>query len=217
MAALTFPLTLAQFFDLLPVEALTFEPSEAIEIDETVGGEVLKADLGAALWTGRLDLTAMTWDEALDLEPLINLLRRPGASFMVADPRRPGPRLDPGGVFLGSSAVKVAAIGASMREIAFKGLPSGYQLSRGDRFSFSYGSNPARHALHELVAPTFAPGAATGLVEVSPPLRQGVAVDADVQLIWPRCKAVLRGGAKAGTSREVITQDASISWVQTLR
>ncbi len=218
MAVLTFPLSLAQFFDLLPVESLTFEPYEAVELDETAGGEILKADLGAALWQGQLDLSAMSWDEAIDIEPLLNILRRPGASFFVADPRRPWPRLDPLGTTLGAANVQIGSLGASARELGFKGLPAGYVLSRGDRFSFAYGAGPTRYALHELVAGVVANGAGTtGLVEVSPPLRPGAAVNAAVQLVWPRCKAVLRGGARSGTSQDVITQDASMSWVQSLR
>ena len=59
MTLLTFPLPLDQFFDLLPVETLTFDPSESVEIDETGGGEVLKATLGPDLWQGQLDLTVM--------------------------------------------------------------------------------------------------------------------------------------------------------------
>ena len=216
--ALTFPLSLAQFFDLLPVEALTWDPTEAIELDETAGGEILKADIGEALWTGQLDLTVMTWEEATDIGPLVNVLRRPGTSFMVADPRRPWPRKDPLGTILGASAVKISSVASNYREITLKGLPSGYQLSRGDLFSFAYGSAPTRYALHELVAPATANGAGiAGPFEVTPPLRDGVAVNADVQLVWPRCKAVLRGGASGGTSRADITENASLSWAQTLR
>ncbi len=217
MTLLTFPLPLDQFFDLLPVETLTFDPSESVEIDETGGGEVLKATLGPDLWQGQLDLTVMTWDEAFAITPMINVLRRAGASFLVADPRRPWPRLDPEGAILGQANVQISAIGSSMREIALKGLPARYLLSRGDLLSFPYGI-PSRYALHEIVGPTVADtNGETTLFEVTPPIRSGAAVNAPVQLIWPRCKAVLRGGASTGKSGANATRDASISWTQTLR
>lgn len=118
MALLSFPLSLAQFFDLLPIEAMTFGPADAVEVDETAGGEVLTASLGPPLWRGRLDLAALTHAEAQAIVPLLNLLRRPGGSFMIGDPRRLTPLADPGGVSLGlrtSGSLPLAPAGASCR------------------------------------------------------------------------------------------------------
>ena len=218
MAVLTFPLTLAQFFDLLPISSVRFEPTEATEISETTDGVLLPADLGVALWQGTFLLSDVLHEEALEISPLINLLRRAGASFLVTDPRRPWPRLDPQGAGIASSSPKLMSIAANRREISLQGLPPGYRLSRGDLVSFTYGSNPLRYALHELVAPAIANASGnTALVEVSPPVRPGVSVDADIRLVNPVCKASLvPKTADLGASVETITSEMSIRWMQTL-
>jgi len=220
MALLTFPLGLAEFFDLLPIGQASCDLTEALDVAQTGGGEVLKADLGPMLWSGQIDLALMEHHEAAPLRPLLNLLRRAGASFMVADPSRPWPRRDPGGVVLAASpgTPAILAVGGSMRELSLKGLPAWYQISRGDLVSFAYGGSPTRFALHEFVGEAqAAANGQTALIEVNPPIRPGAAADTAVQLIWPRCKAVLQPGATAGTSKNTITGDASFAWTQTLR
>lgn len=219
MAVLTFPLTLPQFWHLLPAGKATFDMGEALDIAQTTGGEVLTADLGTALWSGQIDLGKMTNDEAAAIRPLINILRRAGTSFLVSDYARAYPRLDPKGLFLGAATPSILALGGSGRELSLQGLPAGYPLSRGDLLSFTYGTNPVRYALHEVVSPIVANGAGqTGLVEVSPPIRPGAATGASIQLVYPRCKARLSPGtAKTGTISHTITSDASLGWTQTLR
>lgn len=100
MALYTFPLSLAQFFDLLPIGSVRFEPTENLEISETNDGVQLVADIGVALWQGTFILSDVMHEEALEIAPLINLLRRAGVSFLVTDPRRPRPRLAPQGLSL---------------------------------------------------------------------------------------------------------------------
>ena len=219
MAVLTFPLTLTQFWHLLPAGKASLDMGEALDAAQTSGGEVLTADLGTALWSGQIDLGKMPSDEAAAIRPLINLLRRAGTSFLVSDYARAHPRRDPRGLFLGSAVPTILAVGSSYRELSLQGLPGGYPLSRGDLISFTYGTNPVRYALHELVSDVVANSAGqTALVEVSPPIRPGAASGAAVQLIYPRCKARLHPGtAKTGQITHTITSDASFSWTQTLR
>ena len=219
MALLSFPLTLDQFFHLLPVAVAKMSPGEALEIAETGSGEILTADIGTTLWTGQIDLGKMLHAEAADIGPLLNILRRPGASFLVSDPARPWPRLDPKGAFLGASAPKILSVGATMRELSVEGLPAGYPLSRGDLVSFQYGASPVRHALHELVGSAIADSTGkTGLIEVNPPLRPGAAAGQALQLAWPSCKArLVPGSTETGTSSHTITSGATLRWTQTLR
>ncbi len=219
MALLTFPLSLDEFFHLLPASVAKMSPGEALEVAETGGGEILTADIGTALWAGQLDMGPMTHAEAASVAPLLNVLRRAGSSFLVSDPTRPWPRLDPNAAFLGSSTPKIRAVGPSMRELSVEGLPAGYPLSRGDLLSFQYGTAPVRHALHELVGSAIADSAGqTGLIEVNPPLRPGAVAGMALQFLWPRCKArLVPGSAETGTSRHVITSEMSLRWTQTLR
>jgi len=219
MAVLTFPLPLASFFDILPIGTFRMAPQEAVELSETASGEVLSADIGTSLWTGVIDLSLVTHAEAGDITPLINLLRRPGTSFLCSDPTRPWPRLDPNGTILGAATPQILAVGASMRELSFSGLPANYALSRGDRVSFAYGSAPTRYALHELVAGAVANGAGqTGLIEVTPPIRPGAAASTTVQFVWPRLKArLIPGSVDLGQARQMITDQMTFGWTQTLR
>ncbi|NTT88575.1 hypothetical protein [Tabrizicola fusiformis] len=218
MAVLTFPLSLAQFYDLLPISKAELDQPEALDLSQTTGGEVLTADLGTSLWSGRIELGVMTHDEVSAIRPLINILRRAGTSFLVSDPTRPWPRLDPNGTVLGAATPTILAIGGSGRELSLTGLPAAYPISRGDLMSFTYGS-PTRYALHEVVGAAVANGAGeTGLIEVNPPIRPGASAGAAVQLIWPRCKARLVPGQNAtGITSHTITSEAKLAWTQTLR
>ncbi|NTT88566.1 hypothetical protein [Tabrizicola fusiformis] len=218
MAVLTFPLSLAQFFDLLPIQQAELDLPEALDMSQTTGGEVLTADLGTSLWSGRIELGVMTHDEVSAIRPLINILRRSGASFLISDPTRPWPRLDPNGMLLGAATPTILAVGGSGRELSLTGLPASYPISRGDLMSFTYGS-PSRYALHEAVGAAVANGAGqTGLIEVTPPIRPGAAAGAAVQLVWPRCKARLVPGENTtGVTSHTITSEAQIAWTQTLR
>lgn len=219
MALLTFPLTLAQFYDLLPIQQAELDLPEALDVSQTAGGEVLATDLGTSLWSGRIELGVMTHDEVSAIRPLINILRRAGSSFLVSDPTRPWPRLDPNGTLLGGAAPTILAVGGSGRELSLTGLPAAYPISRGDLISFTYGSSPTRYALHEFVGAAVANGAGeTGLLEVNPPLRPGASAGAAVQLVWPRCKARLVPGENStGVTSHTITSEAQIAWTQTLR
>ena len=64
MAVLTFPLSHATFWLRLPIARETFEIASAVETSRTRGGEILTADLGASLWSGKIELGPMTQAEA---------------------------------------------------------------------------------------------------------------------------------------------------------
>jgi len=107
------------------------------------------------------------------------------------------------------------------RLIGLKGLPAGYAgLGRGSYLSFQYRSAPERHALHEIVElDVTADGAGdVAAFQVNPPIRPGAAVDAEVRLIKPACKAIiLPGSVQPGRETRFITEGMSFRWLQTLR
>jgi hypothetical protein len=212
---LAFPLPLSGFFDLLPIAKTSMKLQDNLDFRQTGGGEVLATSMGAALWTGKIDLAIMEHHEAAQAAPLINRLSRAG-SFLVADLTRPWPRLDPDGVMLTGSSPVIASVGSSMRELSLSGLPARYTLSRGDLLSFVYAG---RHALHEVIEDAVASNTgATGLFEVHPAIRTGATAGMPVALVWPHCKArMLPKDATSGTAENTITNGASFSWMQTLR
>lgn len=216
--ALTFPLSLETFFDLLPIKQMSLAPSASMAISRTRGGDVLPAGFGARLWRGEIRLDVMTDAEHRAVRPLLDLLIEPGASFLLTDRLRSAPRDDPKGLILGAANPQLLTVGA--REIALKGLPSQYWLRRDDLISFSYGASPVRRALHRLVGEVKADGSGnTAAVEVMPPVRAGAAANTPVTLIRPVCKAMIlpetleRGYPGAGG----VTEGISFRFQQTLR
>jgi hypothetical protein len=218
MTALTFPLSLAAFYDTLGVASCTFEDTLPIETSQMADGTILKASLGASLWRGTLNLVPRTHADAQAIEALVSVLKRPGSSFLARDPRRVGPKLDPTGSTLGANTVQINSLNVDNRQLSLKGLPASYVISVGDMLSFTYGSSPTRYALHRVVEAATANGSGvTPEFEVTPLIRSGAAVDATVTLVKPVCKAVLLQGVSYGTTVRTYTEGMSFEFIQTLR
>jgi hypothetical protein len=219
--ALSFPLSVAQFMSLLPVAEITFDIPESRTIDETGGGEVLTSSYGTRLWQGEVALGDMEPPEADIALPLLDVLRRDGASFMAYDVSRPAPTLDPGGIWLTTTggAPKLHTVDANGRDLRISGLPAWYRLQPRDYLAWSYGSSPTRFALHRVV--TAAVADATGLTplfEVSPSIRPGWVVNSDVQLVRPACKAlIVPGSVQIGRRSAALVKGAGFKFIQTLR
>lgn len=218
MAALTFPLALSAFFDTLEIADVTFEAPEPMNASKTAGGEVFKSSLGPALWQGKVSLLAGSPDDIAAIEAMLSVLGRPGSSFMVYDPRKPGPRYDPDGSILGASTPAINTLDADRRRLAISGLPEAYQLSAGDMLAFSYSSLPTRYALHRVVVGSTADvSGITGLIEVTPMIRIGASTEAQVTLIKPACKAVLKDAASYGGGQFGVSSGPTFEFIQTLR
>lgn len=217
--AYAFPLTTAQFMDILPIQEMVCDIPESLEISETGSGEVLRADLGTRLWRGTIKLADMLSAEADEVMAMLDLLRRANGSFMLYDARRPGPRLDSGGTILGAAAPTIMALHANSRDIRLQNLPASYPLRRHDYLAFSYGTNPTRFALHRLATQASANASGqTGWLEVSPSIRPGAVVGSAVTLIKPSCKAIiLPRSLQPGRNQATLTRGVSFDFQQTLR
>lgn len=218
--AFSFPLDWPTFLSRLPVREMTFDLSDAMEISgETGGGELLTAELGTRLWQGDIRLGEMTRDETDDVLPLLDILRRPGASFLVHDLRRPWPRNDPRAIEVGSATPSLSDIRANRREIRIAELPAGYELARGDYLAFTYGSDPDRLAVHRIARGDAADGTGqTGYIEVSPNIRPGATVGTPVRFWRPSCKAIIVPKSfEPGRTSHTITSGVGFRFQQTLR
>lgn len=218
--AYSFPLTSAQFMDVLPIREITFDLSEAMEVSgETGAGEILTAEHGVRLWQGDIQLGDMTRDEAAECMAMLDVVRRVGGSFMCHDVSRPAPRLDPAGSAIAGFSPELYAVHANNREVRLSGMPVGYQIRRYDYLAFSYGSNPVRFALHRVAEPaSTASTGVTGYFEVSPNIRPGFALGAGVSLVRAACKAlVVPGSFNPGRRSATLTAGAGFKFVQTLR
>lgn len=215
--ALTYPLPLASFADILPAAEVAFHLPDVGMQNRTAKGEQLTADIGERLWQGRITLGKLTRAEAGRPETLIDQLRQGGRSFQIYDLYRPNPTLDPTGSILGAAAVTILALGGDARELSLTGLPVGYTLSVGDMLSFAYGS---LQALHRVVTTTVVANGAgqTALFEVQPAIRPGASAGAAVSLNKAWCKAVpVYGSIEEALRRRTITEGMAFDWVQTLR
>ena len=218
--AFSFPLDLATFMDILPIEEISPATPEQVEINQTGGGEVMQADLALMLWQGDIKLGEMIAADAALMTARLDILRPAGRSFYFCDTRRPGPLTDLTGSGLGASAPSIYSLAANNREMRLQGLPVGYRLSIGDYLAFDYGSTIIRRALHRIVS---SPGVAGsgGLgptFEVSPMIRPGAAVGASVTLIKAACKAlIVPNSINVGVTSKTITTGMSFRFMQTLR
>lgn len=217
--ALTFPLPLADFWNKLTIASMRLSINEAQQIDRTAGGTILKASVGDALWQGEATLSPSTQlASATEIEALVSVLGRAGASFLLYDTMRPHPASDPDGTILSGASPVIAAMESNNREISLLGLPSGYVLTAGDMIGWTYGSSPTRYALHRLVTGVTANvNGGTGLFEVTPFIAPGVSVGASVTLSRPVMKAVLQPNPTYGQRRPVVIPGASFGFSQTMR
>ncbi len=217
--ALVFPLSLSDFMSRLPVGEFTFDLGEALEINETLGGDQISADLGPRLWQGRIGLVQMSSEEWSALEPRLETLRQGGTGFLVTDIRRPAPAADPSGAGLGNATPTILELQGDNRQLRLTGLPAGYVLHAGDYIGFTYGT-PERHALHRIVDDSVIAdiNGQTALFEVVPNLRPGTATGRAVALRSPMCRAIIRpGSVSKGSTFKTVTSGVGFDWVQRVR
>lgn len=216
--ALSFPLTTAQFCNLLLPISQTFTLGEAVEYNETSGGEVIPSSYGPRLWQGTVQVTTENPDTYETAVARAELLCQAGASFMFAPLWRDGPIADPTGSILGVSTPQITNVNANLRDITISSLPVGYVITRGDYLSFSYGT-PTRFAFHRVVTGGTANGSGVaGSIEVTPAIRAGYATPFNVTLVRPTLKAVMVPGSfRPGTYSRWSVEGFSFSWRQTLR
>lgn len=221
--AYSFPLTLAQFQDLLPLDGVTVDLPGALSYSETGGGHLLPARQGSRLWRGQIDLMSDGPDAIEPILALIDILREPAASFLVGSAVRQYPKADPDGSILGAATVTVGSKDANNREMTLSGAPAGYVISAGDHLSIAYGTSPVQYAYFRVVTGgtfTGAPTAVTGNIEVAPFIPGGVSAGAAVTLIKPRMKAILRSDeftAPRYSGGAMLASGTRFSWLQTMR
>lgn len=215
----SFPLSLTEFLDLLSISAVTMSLGEAVIQSQTRGGDILRSDLGARLWAGRIVVAPAT-RAAMDQQvALAEALLEAAGSFMVARRSRIGPQSDPTGAILGAATPAISAVSSDRRDLSLTGLPAAYVVTRGDLLSFDHGTDPVRRHLHRVLATRSANGAGTMTqLSVTPPVRAGIGAGPLVTLVRPSCKAVIVPGSfSPETEGPSVTEGFGFDWRQTLR
>lgn len=214
--ALTFPLPLTEFFDILRAAEATISCPTIHEQSMTGAGEVLTRALGPSLWQGSVTIATNKREELRGVRGLVDAVTR--GSFMARDLSYVGPHDDPTGAIFSGAAVTMNSVLAN-GDVRFAGLPANYQLRAGDYFSLTYGSGPVRNAMHQLQQDTRASaGGQSAYAAVHPPIRPGWTTSTAIRFIRPVCKAVIVPGSITEAPFDGIASSGlSFRWQQTLR
>lgn len=204
--ARAFPLSYVDFFDGLCIAGMSFSLTDDAASNRTQGGGSVDVSMAPRLWDMSVAMPLRSNAEAHRVTALIELLRKPGASFIGGPRFYAGPFLDPNGVTLGASAPTLASVDSNKRDIAIAGLPAGYVLSIGDYLSWEYGASS--YALHRCVGTATANGSGQiAAIEVDPVVRPGWSAGASVRLIKPRAKFVMLPQSFTPASHRVVVAD----------
>lgn len=139
--ALTFPIGLAGFADLLRIESGAFTTPDYHQVTGLGSGQMLTSEFFDPVWRVELQTAPMKNTDARRVMSLARGMMHKDGSFLLYDHKACFPKLDPGGVVLGSNVVTIAGIGGNGRSVQFEGMPSLYRLRVGDRFSVTDGTS----------------------------------------------------------------------------
>lgn len=191
MAAMTFPMAPADLVDRMMVETVQWSLLEFQELSGTGGSELIAADLAPRVWEGEVSTVAADLDTIEALRARFNLLDGAIKSFYLYDPARPNPATDPMGALLAGASVTIGAIEGNRKELSLAGLPDGFVLPEGTRFSVTAGV-PSRTFMGQFAADVAANSDGdTAPVELRPHLRPWVAAGQAVRLLKPVAKVKL--------------------------
>lgn len=177
------------------------------EASSTARGQGWTAEIGRPLWTVSMDLFQQSPEVAREIDAKVRALgtNRP---FLWTDPS-----YDLGGREPGAS-VTVRAISPDRTQISLQGLPAGYPVQIGDRFSITHGGN---WYFAEFATEGLANGSGqTGLMTVTPYPLLTLVAGAAVELAAPVLQVrVPQGAYRPFTAMKGNwSEGASISMIQ---
>lgn len=213
---LTFPLSTAQFADLLQMTSLTPRQGLQQQLSSQGSGIDIPADLAPALREYDVACAPMYHSAAAKIMALIEALRGPMNSFYIYDPRYAGPAYDPGGSILGASTPQINSLNANNQALSLKLLPANYTITAGDFVAWDYGSAPTRRAYFRSAETVTANGSGvTPEFQINDFIQPGSSAGIAVTLIKPAMKAKLIAGSMKESAADVMTT-ISFSVRQTL-
>lgn len=181
--ALTYPLAVGDFWNLLDIEELTFSPAFYQSSAMTGDGGFLVSEQSYPKWRASVRLSPSFWQDTVYAEAILGRVFGSRKSFWAYTPSRPYPKNDPTGSTMGASTPTVYQLnGSDASQIKLDNLPASYQLNIGDFFSI-----PTRYSLHRIIEAVNADGSGvtTSYLTVEPTIRSSVAVDDVVSFLKP--------------------------------
>ncbi len=211
--AISFPIATANLVGTLHIAEQKAFPSVPKTTSQTEGGETLIASRGDPLWYGEISLEIKDHYAQAQVEAIIDVANRPGASFLFHDARFNGPAADIGGATLGVSTPSISAVASNNLEIDLTDLPAGYVLTRGDLIGWSVSGV---YYYHRIVTGGTADGSGDlADVELSSHVDIGVThTGANVDLVQPVFKAKLLD-VQYGAASGLLTAGAKLTFQQT--
>ena len=164
-------------------------PLDLQRFDEMSGGgdgRMWTTELARPLWSVSYDLFTRTAVEGRGINAKVRALDGFAKPMLWADPYYPGPA---SGVTTGLDSVTVSGIRPDRGGIGLSGLPAGFVLTTGDRFTITYASG-------RVYMGEFSEGGTAGPLgnisevrEIRPYLPFGVSTGAAIELVRPYFKA----------------------------
>jgi len=187
--AVSYPYSLAFLADILPISAVTWSEKRSDRLSGQGSGRIWQTELAPPLWTAKVEFDdAVYIRDSERYAARIRKLHGAQESFLLYNPALLYPASDRRGTVLGASVVKIAAIGNDRASVSMSGLPAGYQLTDGDKFSFTYGASPTRYAFHEVSEPVAADGTGTTpIFGIYPHLPAATVAGVDITLARAAC------------------------------
>lgn len=215
---LTQPISVADLYARLSQPEARFDLGEARTRSETGGGETLTAQRGVRLWRGRIVINPARAIPHEQIQAVIDLLGRPGVSFMVEHPFMRFPQADPTGANLIGAAPFVAARADDRHIFSIGGLPAWYRVTPGDHLSIAWGAGGAKRSYHRVLTGSAVTSGVAADVYVNPAIPEGVAVDDAVQVLRPALKAKMVPGSYEAPALQPgqLAGRSQFDWEQTL-
>lgn len=150
--AVTYPYSIAFLADTLRIKTAITDIQRNDELSGTGDGRIWQAELAPPLWTLTVGLALDTHDKIKQVAAKIRKLHGAQEPFYMYDTMSKYPQADPKGIILGSSTV-TATITSNKSIVAFTGLPVGYKITVGDKFTIlnSMTNKPHYHEASETV------------------------------------------------------------------
>lgn len=185
--------TVEQFIDtLLPkwTEA-EFDDQRYEENSVQGSGNNIPVELASPKWRVYIGFTDLTRDESMFLETKLRKLNGQQGWFMIYDPRRRYPKMDPAGSIIGSNNVQVNSIPTDRQSLSVKGLTAGYVLSQGDKGQITFAGGDRNYFFEFSESATANGSGVISGVQVWPPVPLSISANAVINLKKPACKVSL--------------------------
>lgn len=216
MAAIEYPLSLAEFADLLPIKSAPFLMDRGIETSGQGSGRILVKDLRPPLWTAQVQLVPQPRDTAAAIMAKLETLESYGGTFEFYDPRRKLPIAGD----VNDDSVEILALGGDGMSLSLKGCVHGSTISEGDMLSYLYGGDTGTDpslALHRVSQTVIADGSGhTATFQISPGLPVGVAINEPVALLKPRCYMMIVPKSATLEQQDTLLDVVSFSALQVI-